>query len=221
MLTTARVKTKEHKDAIPDVACVDRSPSQHQHLHGRWAYKVCPQWLLWHAQKVSSLADIEQVIQSSSVVNECQLVGSQTGEMIVPVRDWASFLAPHFRELTGIKKFHHFHFSTSFPGVVKLQQHSDSPEEERSLLKDPNWKPVATDLPPIIQPTGLSFERKQYLFEKIREFCWEDTRDLVCPNASQAPVPPDTPTPVTPPSREPPPSLEEEALRAKRRKIHD
>ena len=26
--------------------------------------------------KVSSLADIEQVVQSSSVVNECQLVGS-------------------------------------------------------------------------------------------------------------------------------------------------
>ena len=125
--------------------------------------------------EVSSLADIEQVIQSSSVVNECQLVGSQTGEMIVPVRDWASFLAPHFRKLTGIKKFHHFHFSTSFPGVVKLQQQSDSPEE-RSLLKDPNWKPVATDLPPIIQPTGLSFECKQYLFEKIREFCREDTR---------------------------------------------
>ena len=33
--------------------------------------------------EVSSLADIEQVVQSSSVVIECQLVGNQTGEIIV------------------------------------------------------------------------------------------------------------------------------------------
>ena len=50
---------------------------------------------------VSSLADIEEVVQSSSVVNECQLVGSQGGDVIVPVRDWASFLSPRFRRLHG------------------------------------------------------------------------------------------------------------------------
>lgn len=164
--------------------------------------------------EVSSLADIEQVVQFSSVVNECQLVGSQTGKVIVPVRDWADFLSPRFRRLVRIKQYHHFNFSTSFPGVVKVQPHAGATEEQQHLLKDPSWKPDATNLPPIIQPTGLSLERRQYLFEKIREFCRDNTKDLVCPNPSQAPVPPDTPTPVT---REPP-SLEEETPKAKKRK---
>ena len=98
-----------------------------------------------------------------------------------------------------------------------MQLHSGTTEEQQRPLKDPSWTPDATDLPPIIQPTGLSLERRQYLFEKILEFCREDTRDLVCPNPSQAPVPPDTPTPVTSPAREPP-NLEEEAPKAKKRK---
>ena len=166
--------------------------------------------------EVSSLTDIEQVVQSSLVVNECQLVGSQAGNVIVPVRDWANFLSPRFCRLVGVKQYHHFHFSTSFCGVAKLQKHSGATEDEQLLLKDPHWKPDAADLPPVIQPTGLSLERKQYLFEKIREFCREDTRDLVCPNPSQASVP-DTSAPVTPSSREPP-TLEEEAPKAKKRR---
>ena len=180
--------------------------------------------------EVSSLADIEQVVQSSSTVNECQLVGSQTGDVIVPVRDWSAFLSTKFRRLTGIKKYHHFHFSTSHPGVVKLQQHSEAEEEEQRLLKDVSWKPSASDLPPVIEPTGLSLERQQYLFEKIREFCREDTRDLVCPDPAlvtpspAAPLvtpspgtPLVTPSPATPPSREPP-CLEGELPKAKKRK---
>ena len=132
--------------------------------------------------EVSSLADLEQVVQTSAVVNECQLDGSQTGESIVPVRDWASFLGPKFKKLTGIKQYHHFRFDKSSPGAVYLRVHSDSVEEKRILVKDPSWKPDATDLPPLIQPTGLSLDRQTYLFEKIRDFCREDTKDLVCPN---------------------------------------
>ena len=113
--------------------------------------------------EVSGLSDLEEIVLSSSVVNECQLVGSQTGNVIVPVRYWADFLSPKFRRLIGIKKYHHFQFSTSFPGVVKLKVHSGG----QSLLKDPTWTLAATDLPPVIQPTGLSLERQQYLFEKI------------------------------------------------------
>ena len=129
--------------------------------------------------EVSSLSDLEEIVLSSSVVNECQLVGSQTGNVIVPVRDWADFLSPKFRWLIGIKKYHHFQFSTSFPSVVKLKVHSGG-EEQQSLLKDPTWTLAATDLPPVIQPTGLSLERQQYyLFEKIRDFCREDVQDLV------------------------------------------
>ena len=49
---------------------------------------------------MGSLADITEVIESSSVVNECQLVGSQEGEVVVPTRDWAEFLSPKFRRVS-------------------------------------------------------------------------------------------------------------------------
>ena len=58
----------------------------------------------------------------------------------------------------------------------------DAPEREIKLSQDDEWAPNAEDLPPIIPPPGLSLERRQYLFEKIREFCPEDYQDLVCPN---------------------------------------
>ena len=165
--------------------------------------------------EVSSLADLEQVVQSSAIVNESQLVGSQTGEPIVPVRDWANFLGPKFKRLTGIKRFHHFRFDKSSPGVVYLKLHSSSEEEKRRLVKDPKWRPEGTDLPPVIPPSGLSLERQQYLFEKIREFCREGTKDLVCPNPSRRTPPPLSLLPPPPP-RDPPSA--EEAPAAKRRR---
>ena len=68
-------------------------------------------------------------------------------------------------------------------------------------MKDPNWKPGTSDLPPIILPSGLSPERQQYLFET---FCREDTKDLVCPD-TQLPIPP-------PPLRDPPSDVSKEKM---------
>lgn len=130
---------------------------------------------------VSSLADLENVICSSSVVNECQLVGSQSGEPIIPMREWATFLNSNFRRLVGIKKYQHFHFRKSSSGVVKLKHHSEANVVDYRLVRDQDWKPKAAELPELIHPTGLSLERQQYLYDKIREFCREDTRDEVCP----------------------------------------
>ena len=36
-------------------------------------------------------------------------------------------------------------------------------------------------MPEVIPPDGLSYKRKQYLFNEIREFCTAETRDLVRP----------------------------------------
>ncbi|CAH3177124.1 unnamed protein product [Porites lobata] len=43
--------------------------------------------------------------------NPVQLVGTYDGRIIVPVRDWASFLGQYFRKFPNIKKCHHFRFS--------------------------------------------------------------------------------------------------------------
>ena len=132
---------------------------------------------------VSSLDDLALVVNESAVCNLCQLVGTQDGTTIVPSRDWAGFLSSHFRRLDDIKQYHQFRFEQHHPGVVFLKKTATAEEETRSLLWGV-WTPSPADRPPLKTPTGLSLERQKYLFTKIREYCREDSKDVVCPDPS-------------------------------------
>jgi len=57
--------------------------------------------------KVGCLEDIVQVVKKSATINHCQLVGNQSGEVLVPTYDWADFFVEHTikKALSGIKKF--------------------------------------------------------------------------------------------------------------------
>ena len=130
---------------------------------------------------VSSLDNLARVVEESAACNICQLVGAQDGSTIVPSRDWARFLSPHFHRLDGIKQYHHFRFERDHPGVVFLKKTTTAEEEQRCLLRGV-WSPSPVDKPPSVLPAGLSLERLRYLYKKIREYCREDVRDLVCPD---------------------------------------
>ena len=67
-------------------------------------------------------------------------------------------------------------------GVVYARKHSDTAEEKVKLLKNP-WSPPPTDheLPDRVFPRGLSAERQWYLYEKIRQYCPEEDKDITCP----------------------------------------
>jgi len=49
------------------------------------------------------------------------------------------------------------------------------------LLKNQTDVPASGTLPPIIEPDGLTEERKQYLYREIRSFCKPSTEDFVAP----------------------------------------
>ena len=155
--------------------------------------KFSPDWCFglfkqaYRRTKIGCLDDIVQVVEKSAVVSHAQLVGSQDGKVIVPTYDWADFFDSPFRQraLKGIKALHHLTFTETKPGYVLVKDRVDSPERELKLVEDDKWKPQPTDVPSIIPPPGLSLERRQYLFEKIREFCPEECQDLVCPDPAQ------------------------------------
>ena len=132
---------------------------------------------------VSSLDDLADVVEESATCNICQLVGTQDGRVIVPSRDWAGFLSPHFRRLDGIKQYHHFCFERDRPGVVFLRRTATAEEEERQMWVA--WTPSSGIKPPSITPQGLSYERRKYLFEKIREYCRNNVKDIVCPHPTE------------------------------------
>ena len=155
--------------------------------------KFSPDWCFclfkqaYRRAKIGCLEDIVKVVESSAVVNHAQLVGTQDGKVVVPTYDWAQFFDAPFKQtaLKGIKAMHHLTFSHLKPGVVIVKDSVTSPERALNLLRD-KWKPDAADLPPIIPPPGLSLERRQYLYDKIREFCPPECQDLVCPCPTQA-----------------------------------
>ena len=156
--------------------------------------KFSPDWCFglfkqaFRRSKVGCLDDIVRVVEKSATVNHAQLVGTQDGEVIVPTYDWAQFFDHPFRQkaLKGIKAMHHLTFTNTHKGSVFVQD-INSPEREIRLGQDDEWRPTVHNLPPVIPPPGLSLQCRQYLFEKIREFCPPDCQDLVCPDPSLDP----------------------------------
>ncbi|KAJ8029547.1 hypothetical protein HOLleu_28971 [Holothuria leucospilota] len=130
----------------------------------------------------SSLQDVANVISSSTTsgMNIPRSVGTEGGETLVPVFDWQAFLGPYFRPLAGIKAMHHMRFSSDHPGVAFIKQFADSAETPVNILLDPTLRPPR-ELPSPLPPPGLSEQRMKYLYTTIREFCTEDTRNIVCP----------------------------------------
>ena len=63
------------------------------------------------------MADIATTLDQSAVCNVSQMVHMEDAK-IVPTYDWPSFLLPHFTNIPGIKKYHHFRFSSATPGTV-------------------------------------------------------------------------------------------------------
>ena len=130
--------------------------------------------------KVGGLSDLINVVNGSSTVNIAQAVDNTDGTIIVPTYSWTSFLGDHISKCVGIKSFHHLRFSASHKGSVFVREKSDSPKVKMKLLKD-NWSPLATELPELIRPSGLTPSRQWYLYNKIREFCPDESKNITCP----------------------------------------
>jgi len=77
-----------------------------------WCFGLLKQAFRRHA--VSSLSEMESVVNGSATVNVSQLVGREDGQAIVPVGDWQKHLTPYFRPFPGIKKHQHFRYNNYY-----------------------------------------------------------------------------------------------------------
>lgn len=96
---------------------------------------------------------------------------------IVPTLDWTDFFATKLK-IQGIKKLHHFRFTSSSPGHVFVKESSDTVERDINLLKEP-WTLDADTKPDVVPPKGPN--RQWYLYELIRPFFPPNDQDSVCP----------------------------------------
>ena len=100
------------------------------------------------------------MVNDSAECNVSQLVADEEGDMIVPTFDWTDFFCYSMKRFVGIKKYHHFRFDSSDPGVVTLKPHSDSVEEKFYLLKQ-LWIPDSSKLPSVSE---VSVYRKEMVY---------------------------------------------------------
>ena len=161
-------------------------PVGHTKFSPDWCFGLMKQQ--YRKTNIGCLDDIVAAVNISATPNVAQLVGSQNGETIVPTYNWSDFFDQYAIKtaLKGIKQLQHFHFSHRFPGQVKVANEVDGIERTITLLKDPSWTPTPEGLPDVIVPPGLSLERQWYLHDKIREFCLDYCKDLVCPRPTES-----------------------------------
>jgi len=162
--------------------------SRHTKFSPDWCFGLLKQ--RFRRSDVNSLDELVAVVNSSASSNTAQLVGTQSGKVLVPTYDWNEFFSGHFRKILGITSYHRFHFSNDNPGKVVVKEYINSVEQTVNLMKSKAiWTPSSDELPLVVPPNGLSEERKLYLFEKIRNFC-SPCQDLVCPNPNPESPPP-------------------------------
>ena len=156
-------------------------PVGHTKFSPDWCFGLMKQ--RYRRTKVDSLQDLMDVVNGSANVNFAELVGTQVGDVLVPTYDWCSYLSPYFKRVDNIKKLHSFQISSPSSGNVEVvvREYSDTPEQHVSIVRDTTWIPSSTVLPPVCKPVGLSSDRQWYLFDKIREYCADNAKDLSCP----------------------------------------
>lgn len=176
-----RVLTGLHKEVM-----ISFLPVGHTKFAPDWCFGLAKQ--SFRRTKVDTLDDIANSVSRSSFVNVPQLVGTLDGTCLVKMFNWSDFFEQHMVKtaLTGIKQMHHFRFEAKSPGMVFVKNSSTDSEKKIKLVKHTSWSPSSSDLPEKIVPPGLPLERQWYLYEKIREFCSEEAKNIVCPKPSQS-----------------------------------
>ena len=174
--------------------------------------KFSPDWCFglmkkrYRRTKVGGLTDLVGVVNESASVNIAQPTGLEDGSVVVTMYDWQEYFKTFCTKVTGIKKLHHLRFESASPGCIFEKERAGSTEVKRSILKDKTWSPKADQLPPVLPPSGLSIQRQWYLYNKIREFCPENFKDVTCPRPTASledPAPSRSPSPTPPPAPSP------------------
>lgn len=97
-------------------------------------------------------------------------------------RSWKEFIGDRFKKVPNVSKYHHFRFTADAPGVVFLKKKADDTDEVRFVICKTHLLQMSeTDVPDVINPAGLSSQRKRYLYSQVRPLVRAEFRDVLCP----------------------------------------
>ena len=125
---------------------------------------------------VDTMQQLRDVVNNSSRTNNAQMYSWEW-------REWDKALDTLFKPIPGIRKLQHFTFSSSQKGQVTVKDKCNGEGKTVNILKQGITveQVERARLPKIIQPAGMTNERKKYLYQKIREHVWPEFQDITCP----------------------------------------
>ncbi len=130
---------------------------------------------LFYKTRINTVEDVEQVINISAVANEAVRYKKELGRVWY---DFASFLSSHFKELSGLTKFHHFRFSKLELGKIYCSKKSGDEEIPFVLLNNNSFN--FNQIPFILEIQPLTLKRQWYLYNKICQYVNEEFKDSLC-----------------------------------------
>lgn len=125
---------------------------------------------------VDAVSQLPALVDQSSATNKAQLFQWQW-------REWDTWLNNYFTAVKGIMKLQHFEFSDKGGNVV-VREVCDGPSKTIKVLKR-GVKPadvIAAPPPSPLSPGGITRDRAEYLYSKVREHVWPPYKDITCPS---------------------------------------
>ena len=99
---------------------------------------------------VFTLRKLADAVDSSAAPNVTQL-----GHTV----NWYTYFNQHFKKVKGISSYHHFIFSTDYPGTVQVNEFADGPQDAIEILKAGAAPQLsAAHLPDLLPGGGLTRE---------------------------------------------------------------
>lgn len=153
-------------------------PLGHTRFSVDWAFGLFKQhFRRSDAFTLEQLKDIVDGSTPNSHVNHGILVSDERGTNLkIQFLKWSNYFENlKWTKIPDLTKYYHFKFKSSSLGYVWC----------RTELKDkPIWIPIGFNINADIQleeetPPGLPFDR--HLFEKLREYCPDEYKNVLCP----------------------------------------
>lgn len=156
-------------------------PVGHTKFSCDWAFGLLKKkFRITHVSSVQEFAECIDNSTPTSKVNSAVAVGNEKGDVFVNVYNWLQFFKDSkANKVKHITSYNHFEFCEEFKGKVHGKTDIDGNEFVHRIFPDES-APVG--FPVVVIPTGMTRERKEYLYKHIRPYCKEDLKDVVCPS---------------------------------------
>ncbi len=163
-------------------------PVGHTKFHCDWAFGLLKQkFKVTATSSMKELCDIVMQSTPKSKINQAVDVLQEK----IPFYKWQQYFDDlNFKKIANISKQSSFIFDSSKPNFIGTKEHSKDQEIVYHKIYDSCDNLLR--FPEVIEDDSfeMSYERKAYLYKNIRQYCNDNSKDVLCPQPQKKIVKP-------------------------------